>query len=86
MGTLVQKLLKEFDAHQLPERNGAPYSEYIKNVMRPISQMTWFKENVKEEDIYEREIGFIQDERADINERIDDTMSLREKQMYKDLL
>ena len=25
--------------------------------MRPISQMTWFKENVREEDIYEREIG-----------------------------
>ena len=54
--------------------------------MRPISQMTWFKEDVKEPDIYEREIGFIRDERADINERIEDTMSLREKQMYKDLL
>ena len=36
MGTLVQKLLKEFDVHQLPEWNGAPYSEYIRNVMRPI--------------------------------------------------
>ena len=70
MSVVVPKLLKEFNELQLPERNGALYSDYIRNVMRPISQMTWFKQDVKDDSVYEREISYIRDERADIEERI----------------
>ena len=85
-GIVVPKLLKEFNELQLPEKNWAPYSEYIRNVMRPISQMTWFKEDVKDSDVYEREIGIIRDERTDIEKRIKEATSLREQKAYKDLL
>ena len=86
MGVVFPKLLKEFDELQVPERNGAPYSEYIRNIMRPISQMTWFKEDNIEEDVYDRETGVIRDERSDIEDRIKESRSLREQKAYKDLL
>ena len=48
--------------------------------------MTWFKEDARDNDIYDREIGIIRDERSDIEDRIKESRSLREQKAYKDLL
>ena len=36
---LFPKLLKEFDTLKVPDRNGAPYTNYNENIMRPISHL-----------------------------------------------
>ena len=86
MGVIFPKLLKEFEELNVPERNGAPYADYIRNIMRPISQMSWFKDENIPEDVYAREIAIIEDERDDIEDRIQESKSLREQKAYRDLL
>ena len=48
--------------------------------------MSWFKEKNISEDVYDREIRYIEDERNSINERIEKSKSLREQKAYRDLL
>ena len=62
MGTNFPKLLKEFDDLGVSSEIGGPYSEHIRNVMRPISQMSWFKQEKIPDDIYDKEVGYIEEE------------------------
>ena len=80
------KLLNEFETLKVSDRNGVPYPDYIQNIMRPISHMTWFKEKSVPNEVYEREISVMEEEKADIQNRIEDSLSVREQKAYKDLL
>ena len=83
---LFPKLLKEFDTFKVPDRNGAPYVNYIENIMRPISHLDWYKDEEVPDDVYDKQIGIMEEERADIENRIRDLQSVREQKAYKDLL
>ena len=83
---LFPKLLKEFDTLKVPERNGVPYPNYIENIMRPISHMTWYREEEIPKNIYDGEVEVMKEERGDIENRIKDSLSVREQKVYKDLL
>ena len=83
---LFPKLLREFDTLKVPERNGAPYAEYIENIMRPISHMDWYKNDNVPGDVYDKEIEGMEKEIDDIKDRIEDSRSVREQKAYKDLL
>ena len=86
MDELFPKLLNELEALKVPDRNGVPYTDYIQNIMRPISHMTWFNERDVCEDVYDREVSVMGVKRDDIQICIEDSISSREKMAYKDLL
>ena len=86
MGELFPKLLKEFETLKVPERNGVPYHEFIENIMRPIYQFDWYKEENVPEDVYNREIEIMEKEIDDIRGRIEDSRSVREQKAYKNLI
>ena len=54
--------------------------------MKPISQISCFKEDNVPEDVYDREIEILEEERDDINERIKNSKILKEQKTYKALL
>ena len=83
---LFSKLLKEFDTLKVAERNGAPYAEYIENIMRPISHFDWYRDENVPEDIYDKEVEGMEKEIDDIRMRIEDSRSVREQKAYKDLI
>ena len=70
MDELFPKLLNECETLKVPNRNGVPYTGYIQNIMRPISHMTWFNERDVLDDVYEREISVMEEEKADIQNRL----------------
>ena len=86
MDELFPKLLKEFETLKVPEKNGVPYANFIENVMRPISRMAWYREKNVPDDVYDRELGVMDEQRYDIENRIKDSLSVREQKAYKDLL
>ena len=86
MDELFPKLLKEFETLKVPDRNGVPYTNFIENVMRPISRMAWYREENVPDDVYDRELEVMDEQREDIENRIKDSLSVGEQKAYKDLL
>ena len=86
MGEMYPRILKKFEGDfQVPDRNGVEYLDHLRNLMRPITRMDWFKNEDAPADVYDKEMDFIKDEIADVDKRIKNSRSGKEIDAYKDL-
>lgn len=60
MAEMYPKILKMFEEElKVPDRNGVDYSDHLRNLMRSITKMDWFKDENVPTDVYDKEMDFM---------------------------
>ena len=66
----ILREFEKFTRDDVPDFEGGDYMSNIENLILPISDMDWFREEEVPEDVYDRQMKFIEDNIKDTEKRI----------------
>ena len=83
---LRQDIIERFDELEVAAvENGIPYIDYVKRIIRPISDEAWFEKYDVPNEIYDNETENIKHEMKEIDKRIKDADNKEEITEYENL-